>query len=124
VLAADEDGEGWEKACVGLPLSHMGRDGRGSRVLPCCIRGRRRRTHARDGIVAPPCASASPRRSSRRVPRRADAAGRARARPARPRGRRRDGAGRAARSRRRYEATARGSRRSTRSGRAPSCCSR
>ena len=25
VLAADEDGEGWEKACAGLPLSHMGR---------------------------------------------------------------------------------------------------
>ena len=25
VLAADEDGEGWESACEGLPLSHMGR---------------------------------------------------------------------------------------------------
>jgi Protein of unknown function (DUF3866) len=25
VLAADEDGDGWEKACAGLPLSHMGR---------------------------------------------------------------------------------------------------
>ena len=25
VLAADEDGEGWEEACAGLPLSHMGR---------------------------------------------------------------------------------------------------
>ena len=25
VLAADDDGEGWEKACAGLPLSHMGR---------------------------------------------------------------------------------------------------
>ena len=25
VVAADEDGEGWEEACAGLPLSHMGR---------------------------------------------------------------------------------------------------
>jgi hypothetical protein len=25
LLAADDDGEGWEEACAGLPLSHMGR---------------------------------------------------------------------------------------------------
>jgi hypothetical protein len=25
LVAADEDGEGWEEACAGLPLSHMGR---------------------------------------------------------------------------------------------------
>jgi hypothetical protein len=23
--ASDDDGEGWEEACAGLPLSHMGR---------------------------------------------------------------------------------------------------
>jgi hypothetical protein len=25
LVPADEDGEGWEEACAGLPLSHMGR---------------------------------------------------------------------------------------------------
>ncbi|MBA3347069.1 MAG: hypothetical protein H0T13_00760, partial [Actinobacteria bacterium] len=25
VLAADADGDGWEEACAGLPLDHMGR---------------------------------------------------------------------------------------------------
>ena len=61
-----------------------------------------------------------------RVPRRADAGGRARARPARPRRARRDGRRRrAARSRTTpTSASARGSPRSTRSGARPSSCSR
>ena len=29
----DEDGDGWEEACAGLPLSHMGRGRRGTVVL-------------------------------------------------------------------------------------------